>query len=142
MTATTVAPQPSTRRGCLKWVAVAAVVAVIGIGAPAGCTYYLFSSLANSTPAKMGVTLAEVHPLVRAKLGTPLTRGRFASGRIQLSNSNGSATLAVPVSGPNGSGTAHVSATKSGGEWRIDTLEVQPDDGSARISVLGGGIRS
>jgi Cytochrome oxidase complex assembly protein 1 len=142
MTATTgqtPMPAPSRRWGCLRWAALAVVLLV---GAPAGCTYYLFTSLANSTPAKMGLSLAEAHPLVAAKFGTPVVRGRFGSGSIQVNGPSGSANLAVPISGPKGSGTAHISATKTAGEWRLERVEVQPDDGSSRISVLGGGIRS
>jgi hypothetical protein len=137
--AMTPAVQPQKRFGWVKW---ALLIVVLLVGLPAGCSYWLFGFLANNEAAKLAVLQAEQHPAVAAKLGTPLKVGRFASGSINVSGTSGDADLALPVSGPKGAGTLYVKATRTAGRWNIELLQLAPDDGSSRINVVPGGIRS
>ena len=140
MTATV---QPVKSRAWIKWVVIG-VLALVAL--PAGCTYWFVTKvtgvLRDSVPAKMALTQASAHPLVQAKLGSPLTAGGYASGDIKVNNADGSARISMPVSGPKGSGTLNLIATRAGGQWKLDVLSVKPDDGSVPINVIGGGIRS
>src|SRR5262245_37996126 len=70
---------------------------------------------------------------VRALLGEPIEPGFFVSGNISVSDSSGTADLAIPVSGPKGSATIHVVAKKVAGEWEYSTLEVAPRGSESRI---------
>ncbi len=141
MTATTMPPppRPPKRFGWVKWVLLGLVLV---LGLPAGCTYAIFGALGDGEAAKIAVMEADRHPLVQQKLGTPLKRGWLTTGSIKPDGTGGRADLAVPVSGPKGSGTAYIRATKSAGRWTVDTLTVTPSDGSSQIHVIGAGIRS
>ncbi|MFM9942480.1 MAG: cytochrome c oxidase assembly factor Coa1 family protein [Hyphomicrobiaceae bacterium] len=132
-------PPPVKRFGWVKW-ALLSVLLVVSL--PAGCTYWVLSSLNNIEATQMAVAEAGRHPAVIAKLGTPLTRGRFVAGSFEVRNSEGSADLAIPVSGPKGAGTLYAKATRTAGRWMLDQLRLAPDDGSSSITILGGGIRS
>lgn len=57
-------------------------------------------------------------------------------GHHQCQWTSGSAQLAIPVSGPNGSATVFVDATKTLGEWRFDHLVVQIDATGRRIELV------
>lgn len=135
----TPAAQTQSRTGWLKWVLVGLALL---IAVPGGCSYWLFSVLADNEAARIAVAHANLHPEVTAALGTPLKVGRFASGSIQYSGSSGEADLALPVYGPKGGGTLYVKATRESGRWTIDALTLSPDDGSSRIKIIPGGIRS
>lgn len=134
-------PTPSApkRFGWVKWVLLGLAIVV---GLPAGCTYWVFSLLGNSEAGRLALAQAEAHPAVVAKLGSPLTKGRFVTGSVKVENASGSADLSMPVTGPKGAGRLFVKATRSGGQWRLDEVFLVPDDGSSRVNVVGGGIRS
>lgn len=132
-------PRPPKRFGWVKWV-VLGVLLVVGI--PAGCTYAIFGALGNSEAANIALIEAGRHPAVIQKLGEPLKRGWFVTGSIKLNNSDGSADLSIPVSGPKGAGRITIKASKAAGRWTVEQLTVTPDDGSSPINVRGAGIRS
>ncbi len=65
-------------------------------------------------------------------LGEPIQDGTFVSGQLSINNDSGEADFQYSVSGPIGSASVHVVATKSEGKWTYSTLDVTPDDGEPR----------
>jgi len=117
---------------------------------PAGClgmfvllTFVAFAGVAfvmnliKSSDAYTGaIAAAESSEPVREALGTPLKAGFLVSGSIETSGAGGNASLSIPVSGPEGSGTILVEALMTGGVWEFYTLTVQVDATGERIDLL------
>jgi len=80
---------------------------------------------------------AQVNPAVIEALGSPVKEGFFVFGSIHVTGPAGEADLAIPISGPKGSGTIYVVATKSAGRWQFTILEVEIKDLEDRIDLLG-----
>jgi Cytochrome oxidase complex assembly protein 1 len=142
MTATTMPPPVPGRapppRGWLSrngtWLVPSLLVA--GVAAVAAFVFLLFSLVAGSmrgTDAyRQAVAITAADAIVQSRLGQPIEPGRFIMGSLQESGGSGSADLAIPVHGPKGEATVHVEASKSAGEWRLDTLVVAFDDGTGK----------
>jgi hypothetical protein len=73
--------------------------------------------------------------LVVQTLGEPVEAGFWMTGSVDVKNGSGAATLNIPVSGPKGSGTAYVTATKRFGTWSLDTLVLKIDGGQQIILI-------
>ena len=69
-------------------------------------------------------------------LGTPIEIGAGAGGSYEATGPSGSADLSIPVSGPQGSGTLYVVATKSAGIWHYEVLELATEGVADRIDLL------
>ena len=54
--------------------------------------------------------------------------GIMPTGSINVENQRGEADLDIPISGPGGSGSIHVRATKEAGGWTIDVLTVRHEE--------------
>jgi hypothetical protein len=80
--------------------------------------------------------LAKTDPYVQEALGSPIEEGLLVMGNINVSGSSGHADLAIPVSGPQGSGTVYVVASKSAGRWTMLTLVVDIKATNERIDLL------
>lgn len=76
------------------------------------------------------------HDVVEA-LGTPITSGLFVTGNIEWGGGEGSASLAIPLNGPNGKGKAYLRASRKLGEWTLHQLVVRIEDLGLTIDVLG-----
>jgi hypothetical protein len=118
-------PEPSRAWGCLKWlvlgiVAIIAIV-VVGIGS-------VFFALRNSDAAHMAIERASANPLVTSALGSPLSTGWIVSGSIKVSGPTGNVDIAVPISGPRGSGTVYIRGKKEAGRWLYDQIEADIGD--------------
>lgn len=124
------------------------LVLLIVVGLPAGCigtVYYGlkagFGALLDSEIVKSAVTQVNADARATARLGTPIKIvDQFPpfSGSIKVENDTGSADFTVPVAGPKGKGSLAVRATRSGGRWTYQAIELTPDDGSGRIQIIGG----
>ncbi len=89
----------------------------------------LMSLMKSSTPVQLALSKARHDPTVIARLGEPVRDGIFMSGNISINNDSGSADCSVPLSGPKGSGTLYLEATRRFGKWKLQTLEfVGPRD--------------
>jgi hypothetical protein len=96
-----------------------------------------FEHLMKSSDAYSGaLTRAKSNPAVIAALGTPIKDGFFVSGTISESASSGSAYLVIPITGPKGSANVYVSASRSLGNWRFESLIVQIDKTQEQIDIL------
>jgi Cytochrome oxidase complex assembly protein 1 len=124
------------RSGCMWAFMIMMMVLVGGAAVVGGGTAWLFNGLAKSEGAMQALKRVADAPAVIAKLGTPVTRGMFANGSYAINtNGTGSVDLALPVSGPNGSGKLLIVGTRSNHQWSYSRLVVVPADGSAEISV-------
>lgn len=81
--------------------------------------------LRSSVPFRESLVRAQADPGVAAALGTPITDGFWLAGQINLKNSDGSASLAIPISGPKGAATLHVVGEKHHGQWRYPQVLVR-----------------
>ena len=83
---------------------------------------FVFGMMKSSEPYKHALSVARSDTTVTSMVGVPLEPGMFVSGSINLVNDAGNADLHIPISGPNGSGSIHVVATKSSGVWAYSTI--------------------
>jgi len=96
----------------------------------------LLVGLGSSDACKLAFAKAQASPVVNQRLGSPVERGLLISGNIQVSGPSGSADIAIPVRGPKGKATVYAVAQKSGGIWKLETLEIAFDETSPRLNLL------
>jgi hypothetical protein len=120
-----------------KWFVPALIIFCLLIfgGFLAAIFFGVTQMMRTSPPYQIAVERALKSPDVQAKLGTPITVGRFTSGGINLKGPSGSATLEIPLRGPKARGVIYVEAEKHFGIWAYKTLEFAPDNGD-RIPLL------
>jgi hypothetical protein len=109
---------------------------VLFLGGIAMIAWFAFAMMKQSDVYADAVAQARAHPAAIEALGTPIEEGLFVSGQINVTGPSGDADLAVPLSGPKGKATLYIVASKSAGQWRFSTLQLQPDAGAARIDLL------
>ena len=109
---------------------------VLFLGGIAMITYFAFAMMKRSDVYADAVAQARAHPAVVEALGTPIEEGFFMSGKINVSGPSGDADLAIPLSGPKGQATLYLVASKSAGQWRFGTLQLQVDERPDRIDLL------
>lgn len=95
----------------------------------------VFGAIKSSEVYTHALSRAQAHDEVKDLLGEPVEARFWVTGQLQVSGSSGEADLAIPLSGPRGSATLHVVATKSAGEWQYSTLAVVPEGGGRRIDL-------
>lgn len=104
-----------------------------------GCFFGLFGGVAevirSAEPYQVGVERARADAAVVEALGEPIEEGFFVQGTVKIENQGGNASLAVPISGPNGSATLYVEATRTAGAWTYQVLEVDVDGREERIDL-------
>ena len=115
--------------GCLG----SLLVCAGGVGA---ILLIVFGAIKSSDAYTGALERATSNASVQAVLGTPIQAGWFPTGSINTSGSSGSADLAIPISGPKGSATLHVVASKSANRWKFSTLEVAVTGSGLRIDLL------
>ena len=92
--------------------------------------------LIKSSDAYTGaLARARSAPAVIDAIGTPIKDGFLVSGNINVSGTTGAADLAIPVSGPKGSASIVIQASKSLGVWHFDHMIVQVDATQQRIDL-------
>jgi hypothetical protein len=108
------------------WVGVGCGVLVVGfVGFLVFLFTVIFGAMRSSTPYKEALQRAQTDPRVAAAFGTPIKAGTLVSGSINTHNNDGDAKLDIPISGPKGSGTLHVTATKTDGKWFYNRMYVE-----------------
>jgi formylmethanofuran dehydrogenase subunit D len=118
--------------GCLSTLAIFLVV----VGVFAYAIFGFVTSTMKATDAyKNAMAAAQNNSAVTEALGTPLTVGWLISGSFDIKGSSGSADMSIPISGPKGSGTLFVVATKSAGVWTYKTLAAEIDKTKQRIEL-------
>ena len=109
---------------------------VLFVGSAALILSFVFGMLKSSDPYKEALSKTKAHPAVIEALGTPLEEGYFTSGSIHISGPSGKAELAIPISGPKGTGTIYLVAQKTAGEWSFSKLVVEVDKPKQRMDLL------
>jgi hypothetical protein len=128
-------PQPK-KTSPWVWVGLGCGVVFLGLIAfVAFIVIVVFGAMRSSEPYKEAMRRAQSDPRVVAALGTPIKPGMFVSGNIQTQNNEGTAKLDIPLTGPKGSATLHVEATKTRGRWDYNQMIVTPKQG-AEIDLM------
>ncbi len=83
-----------------------------------------------------GVAAAVSHPEAIAVLGEPIEPGWWLMGSINVNGPSGNADIALPVSGPEGSGKLYVIGNKRAGQWTLELLELAIEGRGDRIDLL------
>ncbi len=91
----------------------------------------------NSEAFQLAVATLEANQEVSQIIGKPITTG-FPMGEISIQGPSGKASLSFNASGPDGSGTVSLEATKSLGQWQIDSMVFQQDGTGRRIGIGPG----
>lgn len=117
--------------GCLGMV-------LLLVGGCATIIFGVFGLMKSSDAYKGAMVEIRNSPAAQQALGSPIEAGLMVSGNININGSGGQADLTIPVSGPEGSGTLYVKATRSEGTWRYDSLTLKTKAGDT-INVLPPG---
>lgn len=142
---TPVPRQPIRRRSWFdrnwKWTVPLAIVCAIALGA--GLVASVLGFIKNSGPYQEALQRAESDPRVTARLGGPVKAGYLVSGSVTARGADrGNADLSIRIKGPKGEGTVHAVATKSGGKWRFEELDVVVAGDPARIDLLATDVNA
>jgi hypothetical protein len=100
-----------------------------------GLVVSIFGFMRSSGAYQGALLRVKTAPAIAAALGTPIKEGYFFTGNISVNGPSGRAELAIPLSGPKGTATVYVSASKSLGEWHYDHLVVQIDATGQRLDL-------
>jgi len=130
------APKSWLQRNVVLVVCVVVVVGLLGLTA-AGIGWG-FSMMGNSDAVRLAFDTANASPVMIERLGSPLKKGWLVSGSIEITGPSGHAELAIPVSGPRGTGTLYAEAHKRAGLWQLDLLQFGTKDSSDRLDLLAG----
>jgi hypothetical protein len=98
--------------------------------------FLIFGSMKQADVYKQALAKAQSDPVVAQKLGSPIKPGMLLSGNINVSGPSGEAKISIPISGPKGTGTIYVEATKSAGKWNYSLMQVAVDGEDTRIDLL------
>jgi len=128
----------SSSKPWLRWV-VLGCSGLILVGALATWAFVslVMGGVKKSAAFQGALDKAVAHPAVVAALGEPIEPGFWVSGSVSVEGPSGRAALAVPLSGPRGTATLYVEATKRAGRWEYALLELEVAGREARIDVLG-----
>ena len=133
-------PQPQKNWWSRNWKWFVPTGCLTMLLACAGFVTLIFSivlgSLKSSDVYNESLAKARTNAQVTAALGTPVEPGFWVSGNISVENSSGNADLSIPISGPNGSGTIYVTATKSAGRWNYSTMICEISSSGNRVNLL------
>lgn len=134
------AAPPDTRRGCLGWgigcgIAAAAAIILLCGGAIAAILMLVFGIIKSSEPYQRSLQTVQGSADVQELIGSPIEAGLIPTGSVNLENSGGSADLSYTVSGPDGSATVRVIATRELGNWTFDSLTVSPTTAGEPIDL-------
>jgi hypothetical protein len=112
------------------------LLCLIALACIVGFVAFIMTLMKSSDAYSGAVLRAESSPAVIAALGTPIKEGFFFTGNISETGSSGRANLVIPISGPKGTATLYVSASRSVGNWHFNDLVVQVAKTQERIDIL------
>jgi len=118
--------------GCL-------VLVLLCGGGVTAFVYGIFGMMKSCDAYKMALERVQKDPAVAAELGTPIKAGWYVTGNVSVSGAGGSASIAFPVTGPEGRATVYVEAMKTAGQWQFRSLAVQIKGSGQRIDLLQSG---
>jgi len=125
--------QPQQRGGCRYWIWLAPVgcLGLIGLVIAGGAllVVLVIGAIKSSDVFEQSMAHVQESPALAEALGSPIEAGVPISGSINIKDSSGNIDVAIPISGPKGSGTVRAVATKSAGTWTLTKLEVDGVEG-------------
>src|SRR5688572_29757281 len=123
-----------------KWFVPAGCLTILVLFAAFGAVIFFgISGVMRSSDAyQIAVAKAKAEPRVIAALGTPIKEGMFMSGNTNVSGGSGHADLAIPLSGPKGTGKLYAVATKSAGTWTFSKLLLRIETTGETIEIDPG----
>jgi hypothetical protein len=111
-------------------------VLVVWLGLALSGAVAAFLMIGNSDAAKLAIATAQSNSVLAERHGLPLKTAWFVSGNIEVTPASGHAELAIPISGPKGTGTIYVEARKRAGIWHLEMLQFGNDGSSERLDLL------
>ena len=96
------------------------------------------SGVKSSDAYEEAMTRARSNAEVRAQLGEPIETGFWITGSISVSGPSGDIDVAIPISGPKGSGTLYIVGRKTAGQWQYSRMDVAVDGRDGRIDLRPG----
>jgi len=112
------------------------VVVAVWLGLALSGAVVAIVLIARSDAVKLAISTAESSPVLAERLGQPMKTGWFVSGSIEVTPASGHAELAIPISGPKGSGTIYAEARKRAGMWQLEMLQFGKDGSTERLDLL------
>lgn len=119
--------------------ALVGLVVLLGIGFVLAIVFGVMAMVKSSGAYAEAIAAARESAQVREALGEPIEEGWFVTGNVQSSGPSGEASLAIPLSGPQGSGTLYVEGRKRADRWRYTVLEFEVKNSGQRIVLLRDG---
>ena len=97
----------------------------------------IVEGMRSSDVAQEALARAQANPAMVQRLGARIDEGWMMSGSInQATGGSGDAQLAVPISGPKGSATVYVIASKVAGTWNYSQILAAIDGSGEKIDLL------
>lgn len=115
--------------GCLS-------IIIIGVIAIAGIVYKVSDTITGSEPYVHAFSKATENEQVIAFLGEPIETNGMGNTSYSYKNGSKTASLKIPIKGPNDEGIIIVEAEKINNEWAYNTLYIKID-GENEIIYLG-----
>ena len=132
-------PEESSRRSSRLWLLLPAgclgVFVLLGFLVFAGIAFVM-NTLRSSDVYADALAAAEANPAVVEALGEPIKGGFLISGDIHYHGGSGEASLAIPISGPEGGATIYADAIMTEGDWAFTQLVVRIGETGERIDLL------
>ena len=94
------------------------------------------TSFRKSVVYEQAIDRANRNAKVASQIGVPLRPGRIAQGQLKVSGSEGTAHMAIPVTGSRGKATIFLDARKSNQSWQFLTLQIQFEDQPDCLNLL------
>jgi len=105
----------------------------------AGIFALIMEGMRSSDVAQEALARAQANPAMVQRLGARIDEGWIMSGSInEATGGSGDAQLAVPISGPKGSATVYVIASKVAGTWNYSQILAAIDGSGEKIDLLRG----
>jgi F0F1-type ATP synthase membrane subunit c/vacuolar-type H+-ATPase subunit K len=111
-------------------------LAILIIGVALAIVGLVMVSIKHSDVYTQAMKGVSENPEVQQELGTPLKADFFIMGYINTSSSSSHAELTIPLSGPKGTATVYVVASKDLGEWSFERLIVKIDGSGKKLNLL------
>ncbi len=108
------------------------ILVLLGVSLVWGIT----SAMKSTDAYKISMNEVRSNRDVIEVMGKPIKPGWFVTGNIKLRDSDGSANLSIPISGPKCAGTVISQSTKKAGVWNVFLLVVNLDCRSTPIVLI------
>jgi TonB family protein len=132
---------PQQRKGCWgrnwKWMVPAGCLGLLlGLATLVGGIFFVAMSAIKSSDVYQGaLKVAQSSPAAVERLGEPIKDGWLVKGNVRHEGGRGNANFDIPLSGPKKSGTLRVWATRQGGEWTYERLDLEAE-GEDPVSLI------